>query len=294
MINILVTGANGQLGSDLKNIHSNHLFNFGFQTNFVFTDIDTLDLSDDNSLKKYIQDHSFDYIINCAAYTNVDLAETEKNKVFEVNSNGVNNIVKAIQNQKTKFIHISTDYVFDGNSSIPYSEDIPTNPQSVYGSSKLQGEENALKHPYSIVIRTSWLYSTFGKNFAKTIYKFSQERESLNVVFDQIGTPTYAYDLAMALLEIISFTEKENTFKPGIYHYSNEGVCSWYDFAKAIAKKTLSKCKINPIESSEYPTPIKRPFYSVLNKNKIKNTFNIEIPHWQDSLDKFFNNLSNN
>lgn len=292
MINILVTGANGQLGSELKNIYKKELFEFNEQVNFFFTDIDTLDISNSVFLKKFIQDHNFKYVINCAAYTNVDGAESEKEAAYEINANCVKNITEAIQEQKAKFIHISTDYVFDGNSHIPYTEKMETTPQSVYGKSKLKGEQYAQEYENSIIIRTSWLYSTFGKNFAKTMHKLCKEKESLNVVFDQIGTPTYAYDLALAILQIVNQSITENRFSSGIYHYSNEGVCSWYDFAKIIANKSYSRCAINPIESKDYPTPVKRPFYSVLNKQKIKSTFNFKIPHWQDSLNEFFKNLN--
>ena len=288
MINILVTGANGQLGSELKSIFENETFKFNKPVNYIFTDIDTLDISNSVFLKKFFQDHSFDYVINCAAYTNVDLAEKEKEKAYNVNATCVKNIVESIKDKDTKFIHISTDYVFDGNSHIPYTEDMQTNPQSVYGSSKLDGEKYALESENAIVIRTSWLYSSYGKNFAKSIHKLCKEKESLNVVFDQVGTPTYAYDLANTILQIIKQSIAENIFSPGIYHFSNEGVCSWYDFAKIIANKAYSKCNINPIESKDYPTTVKRPFYSVLNKNKIKSTYNIKIPHWQDSLNEFF------
>jgi dTDP-4-dehydrorhamnose reductase len=291
MINILVTGANGQLGSELKSIYNNKSRTFEKPVNIEFTDIETLDLSNTIFLKKFLDDHSFDYIINCAAYTNVDLAETEKEKAFEINANCVKSIVEYIKGKNTKLIHISTDYIFDGESFIPYTEDIPSNPQSVYGNSKLEGEKYALEHTDSIVIRTSWLYSSYGKNFAKTIYKLCKEREELNVVFDQIGTPTYAADLAKAILQIVNQSIKENRFIPGVYHYSNEGVCSWFDFAQAIADKAYSKCKINPIISEEYPTASKRPFYSVLNKSKIKSVYQISIPHWQKSLNNFFEAL---
>ena len=291
MINILVTGANGQLGSELKSIYKNETFKFNKPVNYIFTDIDTLDISNSVILKKFFQDHSFDYVINCAAYTNVDLAEKEKEKAYNVNATCVKNIVESIKDKNTKFIHISTDYVFDGNSHIPYTEDMQTNPQSVYGSSKLDGEKYALESENTIVIRTSWLYSSYGKNFAKSIHKLCKERESLNVVFDQVGTPTYAYDLANSILQIIKQSITENIFSPGIYHFSNEGVCSWYDFAKIIANKANSKCNINPIESKDYPTTVTRPFYSVLNKNKIKSTYSINIPHWQDSLNEFFKAL---
>lgn len=291
MINILVTGANGQLGSELKNIHKKGIVKFGKSVNFVFTDIDTLDISNPIFLKKFFQDHSFDFIINCAAYTNVDLAESEKEKAYLVNATCVKNIVESIKERNlstTKFIHISTDYVFDGNSHIPYTEDMQTNPKSVYGKSKLEGEIFALQYKNTIVLRTSWLYSSYGKNFAKTIHKLCNERESLNVVFDQIGTPTYAYDLAFAIFQIIKQSASDNQFVPGTYHFSNEGVCSWYDFAKLIATKTNSNCIISPIESKEYPTPVARPYYSVLNKNKIKSTYKLVIPFWQDSLNEYF------
>jgi len=291
MINILVTGANGQLGSELKRIYNNKSRTFEKPVNIEFTDIETLDLSNTIFLKKFLDDHSFDYIINCAAYTNVDLAETEKEKAFEINANCVKSIADSIKGKNTKLIHISTDYVFDGESFIPYTEDMPSNPQSVYGNTKLEGEKYALEHTDSLVIRTSWLYSSYGKNFAKTIYKLCKEREELNVVFDQIGTPTYAADLANAILQIVNQSIKENRFITGVYHYSNEGVCSWFDFAQAIADKAYSKCKINPIISEEYPTPTKRPFYSVLNKSKIKSVYQISIPHWQKSLNDFFESM---
>jgi dTDP-4-dehydrorhamnose reductase len=296
MINVLVTGANGQLGSELKHIHNKGIVKFDRSVNFVFTDIDTLDISNPIFLKKFFQDHSFDFVINCAAYTNVDLAETEKEKAYNVNATCVKNIVEAIKERNlslTKFIHISTDYVFDGKSHIPYTEEMQTNPKSVYGKSKLEGEIFALQYKNSMVIRTSWLYSSYGKNFAKTIHKLCNERESLNVVFDQIGTPTYAYDLAYAIFQIVKQSVSENRFISGIYHFSNEGVCSWYDFAKLIANKAKSNCVINPIESKDYPTPVARPFYSVLNKNKIKSSYKLVIPFWQDSLDEYFNITDN-
>ncbi|MDY6801424.1 MAG: dTDP-4-dehydrorhamnose reductase [Bacteroidota bacterium] len=291
MINILVTGANGQLGSELKKVNKTYPQIGDKQANFIFTDIDTLDISNSVFLKKFFQVNKIDYVINCAAFTNVDLAEKETDKAYEINTQCVEHIINAINPLYTKFIHISTDYVFDGKSYIPYTEETQENPNSVYGKSKLEGEKIALKYPESIVIRTSWLYSPFGKNFAKTIHKLCNQREELNVVFDQVGTPTYARDLALAIYKIIEQSATKNNFKPGIYHYSNEGVCSWYDFARAIAIKSYSKCKINPIESKDYPTPANRPFYSVLNKNKIKSVYNINIPHWQDSLDDFFKEI---
>jgi len=288
MINILVTGANGQLGSEIKKLYNQGLKKNLHALNFVFTDVDTLDLTNSIFLKKFFEDHSFDYIINCAAYTQVDQAEKEPEKALLVNATSIKYMIDAIPNKKTKFIHISTDYVFDGNSHIPYTEDMQANPQSVYGKSKLEGENITLSYSNSMVIRTSWLYSSFGNNFAKTIHRLCKEREELNVVFDQVGTPTYAADLANAILNIVQQSITDNLFIPGIYHYSNEGVCSWYDFAKEIARKAYSQCQINPIESKDYPTPVKRPFYSVLNKSKIKNTYKLKIPHWRESLNDFF------
>jgi len=288
MINILVTGANGQLGSEIKKLYNQGLKDFSHPLNFIFTDVDTLDLTNYIFLKKFFEDHSFDYIINCAAYTQVDQAEKELEKALLVNATSIKYIIDAIPDKSTKLIHISTDYVFDGNNHIPYTEEMKPNPQSVYGKSKLEGEKIALSYPNSMVIRTSWLYSSFGNNFAKTIHRLCKEREELNVVFDQVGTPTYAADLATAILNIVQQSITDNLFVPGIYHYSNEGVCSWYDFAKEIARKAYSQCQINPIESKDYPTPVKRPFYSVLNKSKIKNTYNLKIPHWRESLNDFF------
>jgi dTDP-4-dehydrorhamnose reductase len=288
MINILVTGANGQLGSEIQEANKKYNQMGEKQVYFIFTDIDTLDISNSVSIKNFFQHNTIDYVINCAAYTNVDLAEKEVEKAYEINAQCVENIISAIKPYHIKFIHISTDYVFDGKSYIPYTEDMPENPNSVYGKSKLEGEKIALNYHETIIIRTSWLYSSFGKNFAKTIHQLCNQREELNVVFDQVGTPTYARDLAFAIFKIIEQSEINNNFKAGIYHYSNEGVCSWYDFARAIALKSYSKCKINPIETKDYPTPAQRPYYSVLNKNKIKSVYHIDIPHWQQSLDDFF------
>lgn len=287
-LNILVTGANGQLGSELKYIYNSGNFKIGTSVNVVFTDIDTLDITNTIFLKKFLQDHSFDYIINCAAYTQVDKAETDSENAFIINSKCVKSIIDSIKAYNTRFIHISTDYVFNGESNIPYTEENQTNPQSVYGKSKEEGEKTALRYNQAVVIRTSWLYSSFGNNFAKTIHKYCKEKNELNVVFDQVGTPTYARDLANAIIQIIDQSVNHKNFVPGIYHYSNEGVCSWYDFARAIAIKSYSNCKINPIESKDYPTPVKRPFYSVLNKSKIKSIYNLNIPHWEDSLNEFF------
>jgi len=286
----LVTGVNGQLGSEIKELFDNNYLNISELIDITFTYKNTLNLVEFSEVKNYIQNNDFDYIINCAAYTNVDKAESEKDLAFLINSEAVKNIIQSLNN-KTRIIHISTDYVFDGESNVPYSENMPTNPTSVYGKSKMDGEKHVTDYKNSLIIRTSWLYSKFRNNFAKSMLKFAKEREELNVVFDQIGTPTYAKDLAAAILQIIKQSIENDHFISGIYHYSNEGVCSWYDFAKAIIEKSNLNCKINPIESKDYPTPVKRPFYSVLNKHKIKSTYNIEIPHWTDSLNEFFNDL---
>jgi dTDP-4-dehydrorhamnose reductase len=291
MKNILITGAKGQLGSEIESLYLNKYKDISELANFSFTDIDSLDLSNSEDVKQYINETTFDYIINCAAYTNVDKAESDKDQAFLINSKSVKNIVESM-NDNTKFVHISTDYVFDGNAHIPYTEEMPTSPTSVYGESKREGELYCLKSNNSMVIRTSWLYSSFGNNFAKTMLKLGKEREELKVVFDQVGTPTYAKDLARAIIEIISQSIINSHFVPGVYHYSNEGICSWYDFAKTIIDQSKSKCMVTPIESKDYPTPVKRPFYSVLNKHKIKNTFNITIPHWTEGLKEFFTDIN--
>ncbi len=284
---ILVTGANGQLGSELKYLTKKKVKSFIKGVNFTFIDIKNLDLGNSEAVKEYFTSNTFDYIINCAAYTAVDKAETEKDLAYLINSVSVKNIVSTLT-EKTKFIHISTDYVFNGQSYSPYTEEMQTNPKSVYGMSKLMGESEALKHEKTIIIRTSWLYSKHGNNFVKTIHKLSKEKEELKVVFDQIGNPTYARDLAKAIIEILDFSIKTEDFKSGIYHFSNEGVCSWYDLAKEIINLNNSNCSIMAIETKDYPTPATRPFYSVLNKSKIKSEFNITIPHWKDSLINFF------
>jgi len=287
-INILVTGANGQLGSELRNIYNSGKTQIKNTINMVSTDIDTLDITNTIFLKKFFADRSFDFVINCAAYTQVDKAEKEPEKAKLINAGCVKGLIDSIKQYNTKFIHISTDYVFDGINHKPYVEENKTNPMSVYGKTKAEGEKIALAYKNSMIIRTSWLYSKYGNNFVKTIQRYSKEKEELNVVFDQVGSPTYAYDLAMAIFHIINESVNKNNFVPGIYHYSNEGVCSWYDFARAIANKSYASCKINPIESKDYPTPTHRPFYSVLNKSKIKSTYNLSIPHWEDSLSEYY------
>ena len=284
---ILITGSNGQLGNELRSASKNY---YGYD--FVFTDIDTLDISSADKTASYISKIKPDWIINCAAYNFVDKAESESDKALLINGTAVKNIAEAVRGSVCRFIHISSDYVFDGNSNIPYIESSATNPVSAYGRSKLEGEKGALLHHASMIIRTSWLYSSFGSNFVKTILNKAKEKDSLKVVFDQAGTPTYAADLAEAILTIISgVIRNQIAFIPGIYHYSNEGVCSWYDLALETVKEAELNCKVLPILSKEYASAVKRPFYSVLDKSKIKETYNLEIPHWRNSLKKCIKQL---
>ena len=280
MKTILVTGGNGQLGSELAEISNSSPYTF------IFTDYLELDITDAHATTSFFQENSIDYVINCAAYTAVDKAEEDTLGAMLLNAEGVHSLANACSFFSIPLIHISTDYVFDGTHHIPYKETDKTNPQSVYGSTKLQGEQLALKaNPHTIIIRTSWLYSSFGNNFVKTMIRLGAERDSLSVIFDQIGSPTYARDLADAIHSIIHGVEqKKHAFIPGIYHYSNEGVCSWFDFAKEIHALYGITCNVKPIETNQYPTPAKRPHYSVLNKSKIKSTFGIHIPYWKDSL----------
>ncbi len=277
MKKVLVTGSKGQLGNELR--EQSGLFP-GFD--FTFIDVEELDLIDDRQVFCFFAKQQFDYVINCAAYTAVDKAESEPGLAKLVNSNAPEILVRAATeyNPDVKIVHISTDYVFDGKNYRPYKEDDPVNPVSVYGKTKLEGE-NAIKGFDNVmIIRTSWLYSSFGHNFVKTVLRLAAEKDKLTIVSDQVGTPTYAGDLAAAILQIIA----ESSFTNGIYHYSNEGVASWYDFAKAILEEKRMEKPVIPIKTEDFPTPAKRPFYSVLDKTKIKKTFGLEIPHWRDSL----------
>lgn len=287
MPKILVTGANGQLGSEIKKIQKNYP-----AWQFTFTDVDVLDISNFEALDIFCSQHTFEYIVNCAAYTAVDKAETELELATKINSNAVKNLAKVANSSGAVLIHISTDYVFDGTSCVPYTEEIPVNPQSAYGKTKAEGEKAALTCPRSVIIRTAWLYSTYGNNFVKTMLRLGSERQELNVVFDQVGSPTYAEDLASAILKIISQSEKTGVV-PGIFHFSNEGVCSWFDFAWEIIRFSGKNCQVKPIESKDYPLPAKRPAYSVFNKSKIKLAYNIDIPYWKTSLYKCLNELIN-
>jgi dTDP-4-dehydrorhamnose reductase len=278
---ILITGAYGQLGNEIKSLVKNFP-----KWNFLFTDIDSLDITDAKTIELYLQKNNPDIIVNCAAYTAVDKAESETEIAGKVNDLAPSLLAKYAKKTGARFIHISTDYVFNGESSTPYVEEDKVDPKSIYGKTKLQGEQNCTKeNPDTLIIRTSWLYSAFGNNFVKTMLRLGKERDLLKVVFDQIGTPTYASDLAKVIMAIISRFELDNQyFVPGVYHFSNEGVASWYDFAKAIFEISDIECKVIPVRSSEFPTPAKRPGYSVLDKSKIKNTYGITIPYWKDSL----------
>ena len=282
MATILITGSDGQLGSELKLVSKNY---YGYD--FIFTDLDTLDITDNQKTRDFVQKANPDWIINCAAYNLVDKAENDIQTAMLVNGTAVKNISESIKGSECRFIHFSTDYVFSGKSNIPYNEYSDPDPESAYGRSKLAGEKAALSHHASMIIRTSWLYSSFGSNFVKTIQKKARERESLNVVFDQAGTPTYAANLAEAVMVIVAgVIRNQVAFIPGIYHYSNEGVCSWYDFAEAIVSKSGLSCIVVPILSVQYPTAAKRPAYSVLDKSKIKENYGLNIPHWRTSLKK--------
>lgn len=280
MAGILVTGANGQLGNELREISKQY---WGYD--FSFTDLDSLDITNAGSTKEFIINMNPGWIINCAAYNLVDKAESEPEAAMSINSVAVKNITDAISGTESRLIHFSTDYVYGGSSNVPYTEDSIPDPQSAYGRSKLAGEKQALLHPGSMIIRTSWLYSSFGQNFVKTMLKYGAERESLKVVFDQTGTPTYARDLAESIMKIISgVIRNQFAFKAGIYNYSNEGVCSWYDFATEIIKEAGLACKVLPVVSKDFPQEAVRPSYSVMDKTRIKENYNICIPHWRDSL----------
>jgi len=276
MTKILITGANGQLGNDLISIF-NHYPNYK-----IFpTDTHNCDITNYNELDKILS-NKFDFIINCAAYTAVDKAETEKDKAFNINATAVKYLSELCLKYKSKLIHISTDYVFDGNKIQPYNENDSPNPLSVYGNSKLTGENHIFNiNIPSVIIRTSWLYSSYGHNFIFSILRNAKEKQKLNVVFDQIGTPTYAYDLANVIVNII---QQEFPHKPQLFHFSNEGVTSWFDFAITITKFANIKTPVSPILTKDYPTPAKRPHNSIMDKTKIKNYYNINIPYWLDSV----------
>lgn len=286
MISVLITGSNGQVGNEIRDfILNDEGVISGFE--FYFTDRHILDITDSDAVESYCMKNNIEVIVNCAAYTAVDKAEEDAVTADRVNHLAVKNLAQIAKNNNIKLIHVSTDYVFDGKNYKPYVETDSTNPLSVYGKTKLDGEKSMqeINPENSIIIRTSWVYSSYGNNFVKTMRRLGRERDTLSVIFDQVGTPTYAKDLAESILEIIPQIKNE---KVEIYHYSNEGVLSWYDFAKEIMRMLNIDCQINPIETKEYPTPAVRPHYSLLNKSKIKKEYNIVIPYWKDSLYTFF------
>ena len=276
MKNVLITGANGQLGNEMRVLSAENP-----EYTYFFTDVAELDICNEQAVLDFVKANNIHVIVNCAAYTAVDNAEDNVELCTKLNADAVGYLAKAAEANGAEFIQISTDYVFDGTAHIPYQETEPTCPNSVYGKTKLAGEQNALSLcSRSMVIRTAWLYSTFGNNFVKTMIRLGKERDTLGVIFDQIGTPTYARDLARAIFAAI-----RQGVTPGIYHFSNEGVCSWYDFTKAIHRLAgINTCSVKPLHTSEYPTKAMRPHYSVLDKTKIKETYHIEIPYWMDSL----------
>ena len=282
-MNILVTGANGQLGNEMQVLAKENL-----QHTYFFTDVQELDICDEQAVYAYVSEHKIDIIVNCAAYTAVDKAEDNVELCDKLNNIAPGYLARAAQANGAAMIQVSTDYVFDGTAHIPYTEEEPTCPASVYGSTKLAGEQNVMDHcEKAMVIRTAWLYSIYGNNFVKTMIRLGQERDSLGVIFDQIGTPTYANDLAQAIFAAIN-----KGVVRGIYHFSDEGVCSWYDFTIAIHRLAgIASCKVKPLHTADYPAKAPRPHYSVLDKTKIKDTFGIEIPHWEESLKRCINQL---
>ena len=275
---ILVTGQNGQLGNELKVLSKTYP-----QYDFVFTDVAELDITDSAKVDQFFNTYKPAICINAAAYTAVDKAETDRELALNINAYAVANLAENCRKLNTRFIHVSTDYVFDGTATSPYTEDHPVNPVNFYGESKLKGEQLALEeHPSTVIIRTSWVYSFFGNNFVKTMLRLMKERESISVVNDQFGSPTYAADLAEAIMQIAVQAED----KGGIYHFSNEGIINWFDFATAIKEMADLRCNVNPTNTAGYPTPAKRPAYSALSKEKIKSVFGVQMKDWKDSLQR--------
>ena len=275
-MNILITGCNGQLGNEMQLLEKQYP-----QHSWFNTDVQELDITDQEAINQFVQDNQIDGIVNCAAYTAVDKAESDRQLATSLNAVAPAYLAAAVEERRGWFIQISTDYVFNGTNHKPYVENDTPCPDSVYGSTKLAGELAAQKFcNRTMIIRTAWLYSTFGNNFVKTMIRLGKEKEQLGVIFDQIGTPTYARDLATAIMTAI-----DKGIQPGVYHFSNEGVISWYDFAKAIHRLAgITTCHVRPLHTKEYPTPARRPAYSVLDKTKIKQTYNIEVPYWEESL----------
>lgn len=284
MNNILITGANGQLGNEMQVVAKENP-----QYHYFYTDVNELDITNEQAILTFVEKNEIDLIVNCAAYTAVDKAEDNEDLCHKLNAVAPGYLAKAAETRHAGMIQISTDYVFDGTQHIPYKEDQTTCPDSVYGTTKLEGERQVLNNcTNSLIIRTAWLYSIYGNNYVKTMIRLGKEKEQLGVIFDQIGTPTYANDLARAIFAIIN-----KGIVRGIYHFSDEGVCSWYDFTIAIHRLAgIKTCKVKPLHTEEYPTKANRPHYSVLDKTKIKNTFGIEIPHWEESLKRCIQTLS--
>lgn len=287
-MNILVTGANGQLGNEMRIVAKNSA------DNYIFTDVAELDITNAEAVEKIVMDNDVKVIVNCAAYTNVDKAEDDSEFAEILNAKAAENLAVAMKKNDGLLVHVSTDYVFGGTkNNTPCKEDEPANPTGVYGVTKLHGEQaiiaSGCRH---IIIRTAWLYSEFGKNFLKTMLNLTATKPQLKVVFDQVGTPTYAYDLALAIFDIVE--NRKYKGNDGVYHYSNEGVCSWFDFTKMIAEYAgNTQCDIQPCHSDEFPSKVVRPSYSVLDKTKIKATFGTVVPYWTDSLKVCMNNLKN-
>ena len=289
-MNILITGANGQLGHEMQRVAKES------NDNYIFTDVaegyENLDITDLEAIRKMVKANNIEIIVNCAAYTYVDRAESDFDTANLINNTAAGNLATAMKEVEGTLIHVSTDYVFQGDRNIPCREDWPTNPLGVYGKTKLAGEKaieaTGCQH---IILRTAWLYSQWGKNFVKTMQSLTASKDSLKVVFDQVGTPTFAGDLADAIAHIINTRQLDKT---GIYHFSNEGVCSWFDFAKIICELSGNTCDIQPCYSEEFPSPVKRPHFSVLDKSKLKSTFGIRVPYWTDSLKKCIKQLADN
>lgn len=282
-MNILVTGANGQLGNEIRRVSSKSA------NRYIFTDVEELDITNIDSIRSIVSKEGINVIVNCAAYTNVDKAEEEAEVADLLNNQAVANLGYVAKEVNATLIHVSTDYVFQGDKNIPCKEDWNTNPLGVYGKTKLAGEQSlAATGCKFLIFRTAWLYSIFGKNFVKTMQQLTATKDVLKVVFDQVGTPTYAGDLANLIYTVI---EEEMLDKQGIYHFSNEGVCSWYDFAKEIAELSGNSCEVQPCHSDEFPSKVKRPHFSVLDKTKVKDTFGVTVPYWKDSLKKCIEEL---
>jgi dTDP-4-dehydrorhamnose reductase len=289
--NILITGANGQLGHEMRNVLADdQRFNAIF-TDVAGDDITLLDITDEEAVERMVADNALTIIVNCAAYTAVDAAEDNESLAARLNAEAVGILARVAKRHGARMVHISTDYVFDGNGCVPYTEDMPTNPQSAYGRTKLDGERQLLDTlgDDAIILRTAWLYSPYGKNFVKTMLALGKDKPALKVVFDQVGSPTCARDLARAIVTVMSAEQ----WHPGIYHFSNEGVISWFDFTKAIHRLAdITTCDVQPCHSDEFPAKAHRPAYSVLDKTKFKSTFGVTVPYWLDSLEDTLHQLT--